>query len=88
MQGHNSRQSSVASAEAVEMLKSILPYGSGVPAEHVERPELAMDDMTPEDDSSVHSGHRFESSHDHDAHHAAEKHAYLHSLHGLEDSVF
>ena len=71
------------------MLKSILPYGSGVPSlEEDIKSEETFDDMIPEHDSSSVQDRKFESGHDRDVHLAAEKHAYLHSQHGMDDSVF
>ena len=86
-----SRQGSAASVEADKMIRSILPYSSGISALEDEdnRSKQSLDDMMiPEDDTSVHSAQHFESSHNRDPHTAAEKHAYLHSQHGMDDSVF
>ena len=85
-----SRQPSYTSVEVDRMLKSILPQDSGVPEmkEEDKVSEQAFDDIMSDDNSSLRGEHNFESSHDHDGRLAAEKHAYLHSQHGLEDSVF
>lgn len=45
-------------------------------------------DVVSDDNSSMHGERHFESSYDHDSRNAAEKHAYLHSQHGIDDSVF
>lgn len=85
----HSRQPSNASVEVDRMLKSILPHSSGIPGrkEDGKGSEQALDDMLADDASSLQD---FESSCEHDGRCAAEKHAYLHSQHGmpLEDSVF
>lgn len=85
----HSRQPSNASVEVDRMLKSILPHNSGIPGrkEDGKGSEQALDDMLSDNLLSLHD---FESSYDHDGRLAAEKHAYLHSQHGmpLEDSVF
>lgn len=85
----HSQQSSNASVEVERMLKSILPHNSGIPGrkEEGKGSEQALDDMLVDDASSLQD---FESSYEHDGRRAAEKHAYLHSQHGMpfEDSVF
>lgn len=84
-----SRQPSNASIEVDRMLKSILPHNSGIPEmEGAKGSYQAFDDMLSDDNSSLHGEHQFESSHGHDGRLAAERHAYLHSHYGMDDSVF
>lgn len=78
-----SRRPSVAASEVDNVLRSILPYGSGVPAGQVADVDDVMENILPVNDSDVGIEEQFETSHHVSS--AAEKHAFLHSQHGLED---
>ncbi|DBA88302.1 TPA: hypothetical protein ACH3X1_016539 [Trebouxia sp. C0004] len=69
------RRPSVVSHEVDSVLKTLLPYGSGVT-------KVSLDDDVLEDTLPTSDSEQFEIHHVNDA---AEKHAYLHSQHGLED---
>ena len=81
---------SFASIEADRMLKSVLPHKSDIPEKNGadKGSEQAFDDILSDDNLSLHDEPYFESSYGHDGRLAAENHAYLHSQHGMEDSVF
>lgn len=72
------------------MLQSVLPHKSDFPEKNGadKGSEQAFDDILSDDNLSLHDKPYFESSYGHDGRLAAEKHAYLHSQHGMEDSVF
>ncbi len=71
------RRPSVVSHEVDSVLKALLPYGSGVA-------KVSLDNDVLEDALPTWSSdsEHFEIHHVNDA---AEKHAYLHSQHGMED---
>jgi len=69
------RRPSVVSHEVDSVLKTLLPYGSGVP-------KVSLDSGVLEDALPTSDSEQFEIHHVNDA---AEKHAYLHSQHGMED---
>ena len=75
--------------EVDRMLKSVLPHNSGISEmQGAQGSEQAFDDMLSDDNSSLYGEHHFEGSYGHAGRLAAEKHAYLHSQHGMDDSVF
>ena len=77
-----SRRTSHDSAALDRML---MPHSHGV--QETKQDENDVEVMS-NANSSVHGEHHFESSHDINGRLAAEKHAYLHSLHGMDDTVF
>ena len=65
-------------------MKTILPYGSGVPASAIEEADNDMaEDTLRASDSQLSVGKQWETSKV--GNQAAEKHAFLHSHAGLED---
>ncbi|KAA6428897.1 MAG: hypothetical protein FRX49_01007 [Trebouxia sp. A1-2] len=69
------RRPSVVSREVDSVLKALLPYGSGVP-------KVSHDNDVLEDALPISDTEQFEVHH---VNEAAEKHAYLHSQHGMDD---
>ncbi len=69
------RRPSVVSHEVDSVLKHLLPYGSGATGVNLDNDVL--EDALPTSDSEHLELHHWND--------AAEKHAYLHSQHGMED---
>ncbi|KAL3142322.1 hypothetical protein ABBQ38_002663 [Trebouxia sp. C0009 RCD-2024] len=72
-------------SNAASEVNRTLAHQSGVPDLKQGRNDV---EVMSNHNSSVPGEHTFESSHDHDGRSAAEKHAYLHSQHGMDDTVF
>ena len=74
----------IASVSADQAVKGILPHNSDTSEKNAEGSGQAFENL------SLHGEHQLDSSYNHDidSRLAAEKHAYLHSQHGMEDTVF
>lgn len=83
--GAAARHPSVAPSEVEGVMRSIVPYGSGVSSGELEGVDDVLEDVLPLSDSELDNEQQYETSVH--AKSAAEKHAFLHPQHGLEDSL-